>query len=74
MDEDELKLKIGAVIRAKRTEMGISQEDFADSIGMHRAYYSVVERGVRNITLPTLLRVARGLKSKPSDLLRKAGV
>lgn len=73
MDEDELKLEIGATIRARRIEMGYSQETFADKIGMHRAYYGGIERGVRNLTLPTLWRVARGLKTKPSDLLRKAG-
>ena len=73
MDEDALKLKIGAAIRARRVELGFSQDTFADAIAMHRAYYGSIERGVRNLTLPTLWRVARGLKTKPSDLLRKAG-
>ncbi len=73
MDEDALKLKIGAAIRARRLELGFSQDTFADAISMHRAYYGSIERGVRNLTLPTLWRVAKGLKVKPSDLLRKAG-
>ncbi len=74
MDEQELKSRIGATIRARRIEMGFSQETFADEIGMHRAYYGSIERGVRNLTLPTLSKVARGLKTKPSEILRKAGL
>jgi len=73
MDEDALKLKIGATIRARRVELGYSQDTFADVIDMHRAYYGGIERGVRNLTIPTLWRVARGLKVKPSELLRQAG-
>jgi len=48
----------------------MSQEAFADSIGMHRAYYSAIERGERNLTLRTLWRVAKGLEIRMSELLR----
>lgn len=74
MDENALKLKVGAAMRARRTELGYSQDSFADSIGMHRAYYSSLERGERNLTLQTLWRVAKGLKTKASDLLKLAGI
>jgi transcriptional regulator with XRE-family HTH domain len=39
---------------------------------MHRAYYSAIERGEKNITLDTLLRVADGLGISASDLFGKA--
>lgn len=74
MDEEELKLKLGAAIRERRTAQGFSQESFADEIGMHRAYYSTIERGERNLTIQTLRRVAQGLKLKASELLRSAGI
>ena len=74
MDEIALKLKVGAAMRARRTELGFSQDTFADVIGMHRAYYSSLERGERNVTLQTLWRVSRGLKLKPSELLKQAGL
>lgn len=61
-------------MRARRTELGYSQDTFADLINMHRAYYSSLERGERNLTLQTLMRVAKGLKSKASELLKLAGV
>lgn len=74
MDEATLRTRLGAAIRERRTELGFSQETFADSIKMHRAYYSTIERGERNLTMATLGRVAIGLKLSLSQLLAKAGL
>lgn len=60
-------------MRSRRTALGYSQDSFADAIGMHRAYYSAIERGERNLTLQTMVRVAEGLEVKPSELLKAAG-
>lgn len=65
--------QLGVAVRARRMARGFSQDTFADKIEMHRAYYSSIERGERNVTLTTLLRVADGLDAKPSDLLAEAG-
>jgi transcriptional regulator with XRE-family HTH domain len=35
-----------------------SQEAFADRMGVHRTYFSSVERGERNLTLQTLEKIA----------------
>lgn len=74
MDEAMLQLKLGAAIRERRTALGMSQEAFADAIKMHRAYYSKVERGEKNLTLQTIWRVTQGLGVKPSQLLKDAGI
>ena len=74
MDEASLQEKLGAAIRKRRTALEMTQEAFADSIKMHRAYYSKIERGERNVTLATLWRVAGGLGLEPSELLRVAGL
>lgn len=50
--------------------MGPSQDLFADRIQMHSAYYSAIERGEKNVTLPTLRRVAIGLGVTMSELLK----
>lgn len=39
----------------------MSQEAFADHIGVHRTYYGAVERGKQNLTLKSLERIAKGL-------------
>lgn len=74
MDEESLQLRLGTVIRDRRVALGVSQEAFADSIRMHRAYYSKIERGERNLTLQTISRVARGLGVKGAQLLKDAGI
>lgn len=73
MIEESLQLRLGAAIRERRVALGLSQEGFADAIKMHRAYYSKIERGERNLTLVTLLRVCDGLGIKPSQILRDVG-
>ncbi len=61
-------------MREHRQESGFSQDTFADAIGMHRAYYSAIERGERNVTLSTLARLAGGLKMSLSQLLADASL
>ena len=54
--------------------MGLSQDSFADLIRMHRAYYSAIERGERNVTIQTLLRVAEGLGANLQELFVESDV
>lgn len=60
---------VGRSIRARREALEISQDDFAATVNMDRAYYGHVERGLYNITLEVLFRIAAGLKCQPGDLL-----
>ncbi|EQD33299.1 transcriptional regulator, XRE family [mine drainage metagenome] len=70
-NQTALATKLGKALRARRLGIGLSQDDFADRIQMHRAYYSAIERGEKNVTLATLHRVAVGLQSTMSELLAK---
>ncbi|WP_282268356.1 helix-turn-helix transcriptional regulator [Stenotrophomonas sp. PS02298] len=72
MVEHTNQAKLADVIRAHRVALGLSQEGFADHIEMHRAYYSKIERGEKNVTLATLERVAVGLGTSMSALLLAA--
>ena len=49
--EGELQRIAGVNIRAYRKAKGISQEELADALGVHRTYMGGVERGERNLTL-----------------------
>ncbi|MGN6654730.1 MAG: helix-turn-helix domain-containing protein [Rhodanobacter sp.] len=62
--------RVGRNVRQHRLLTGLSQDNFADTIDMHRAYYSAIERGEKNITLVTLHRVAAGLGVTMAELLR----
>lgn len=74
MANTAIQKRLGAAIRKAREAMGYSQDTFADAIDMHRAYYSAIERGERNLTLSTLARVAAGLKCTIAELAAAARV
>ncbi|KRF00590.1 transcriptional regulator [Frateuria sp. Soil773] len=72
MDKVTLQTKLGTAVRERRQALEYSQDTFADAIGMHRAYYSAIERGERNVTLATLARVAEGLDVPIAALMAEA--
>lgn len=53
--------------------MGLSQEKLAEQAGFHRTYVSQVERGVANITLDNLDRLADELQVAAFVLIRPGG-
>jgi transcriptional regulator with XRE-family HTH domain len=64
----ESLVPLGEVIRARRVELGLSQEKLAEQCGFDRTYISMLERGKRNPSLINLLRLAKGLKTSVSKL------
>jgi transcriptional regulator with XRE-family HTH domain len=50
-------------IRRIREEQEINQEEAAERCGLHRTYYSGIERGIRNVSLVNIEKVARGLRT-----------
>lgn len=51
----------GAVLKAARTEAGLTQEELADLAGCDRTFPSQLERGIRTPTISTLLNLAAAL-------------
>jgi transcriptional regulator with XRE-family HTH domain len=68
--EGELQRIAGANIRAYRYAKGISQEELAIALGVHRTYMGGVERGERNLTLRSLERLAERMGIDPVSLLQ----
>ncbi|SKG74801.1 putative transcriptional regulator [Mycobacteroides abscessus subsp. bolletii] len=67
--EGQLQRAVGRNLRHHRLEQGYSQEAFAERMGVHRTYFSAVERGERNLTLQTLEKIADFLGVDPRTLL-----
>ncbi len=61
---------VGRNLRAYRKERGLSQEAFADVLGVHRTYMGGIERGERNLTLKSLERIAAKIEVEPLALLQ----
>lgn len=55
-----------------REERGLSQEGFALEAGVHRTYVGGIERGERNPSFTSLLRLATALGVSPSAIIRAA--
>ena len=70
----ELRQILASNIRAYRKSRRISQEEFAETCGLHRTYVGSVERGERNVTLSTLETFASVLDVSIPKLLTKNGV
>jgi transcriptional regulator with XRE-family HTH domain len=66
---EELVCQFGLEVRRRRTELGLTQEDFANASGLHRTYVSGIERGERNPTLDIIFQIARALRCAPGDLM-----
>ncbi len=60
---------IGVNLRAYRQERGLSQEAFADVLGVHRTYLGGIERGEHNLTMRSLERLAAKIDIDPMALL-----
>lgn len=67
--EGDLQRAVGRNLRAHRQALGLSQEAFADVVGVHRTYMGGLERGERNLTLRSLERIAGLIDVDPLELL-----
>jgi transcriptional regulator with XRE-family HTH domain len=70
--EGDLQRIVGINLRAHRQARGLSQEAFADLVGVHRTYWGGLERGERNLTLRSIERIAGRIEIDPLDLLKPA--
>ncbi|WP_188036737.1 helix-turn-helix domain-containing protein [Pseudomonas sp. EZ-C24] len=59
-------------VRVRRKVVGLSQEALADASGIDRAHLGKIERGERNVTILNILRIARALGCRASDLLSES--
>jgi transcriptional regulator with XRE-family HTH domain len=64
-------IRFGQEVRRRREAQDISQEELADRAGLHRNYIGYVERAEANATVTSVIKIARALKLRPSELLRE---
>jgi transcriptional regulator with XRE-family HTH domain len=60
--------RFGLRVRELRLAAGLSQEQLAERAGLHRTYIGGIERGERNVAILNIVRLARALKVRPSEL------
>lgn len=62
------KSTLGEFLREARKDAGLSQEAFADKIGINRTYYGNLERGENSISIDKLQKISRVLNIPLSEL------
>jgi transcriptional regulator with XRE-family HTH domain len=60
----------GTRIKSTRLEKGLSQEQLGLIAELDRTYISGIERGLRNVSLINIERLALALNIEPAELLK----
>ncbi len=69
---DAIGKRVAAALEAERVRQGLSMNKLAESAGLSQQMVSYVERGMRNPTLATLLRICGVLKLNLGEVIKKA--
>jgi transcriptional regulator with XRE-family HTH domain len=62
---------LGLAIRRKRLALGLTQEQLAEAADLHWTYVSGIERGIRNVSILRLCRIATALNLRVRDLVKE---
>lgn len=60
---------VGETIRNYRKQAGFTQEQLAEKADLHHNFIGEVERGNMEISLTSILKIAKALKVKVCDLV-----
>lgn len=71
MSELRPEVAFGHVIRELRNQHNISQEKLALISGLDRTFISLLERGLRQPSLKSILRLSESLNIRPGDLIER---
>jgi transcriptional regulator with XRE-family HTH domain len=67
-DPDLLLRKIGLRILRRRQELGLTQKELADRLGIGPTNVARIEHGQQNLTVRTLIKVAEALGTTAAEL------
>ena len=67
-----LQKALGRAVRKHRLRLGLTQESASQRADLHRTYLADVERGARNASIGSIVRVANALQLSVADLFKAA--
>lgn len=62
---------VGPRIYRYRTQAGLTQEQLGEKVGAHAVYISLLERGLRCVSMRMLFRLGDALGVDPAELVRR---
>lgn len=66
----DISVKFGKRVKVLRTQKKMSQGDLAKILSVHPTYISGIERGVRNMALKNIEKLAKALGVKIDELMK----
>lgn len=66
-----LQIEFGNIVRNRRIQLKLTQEELAERANMHFTYVSSTERGERNISLANIEKLANALECSMKNLMPK---
>ena len=69
--KDAVQMAFGEVLRQLREQRGLSQQDLAFESDLDRTYISLLERGLRQPTLTSLILLSAALGTDVADLAKR---
>jgi transcriptional regulator with XRE-family HTH domain len=69
MRVEQISIVFGQVLREQRISRDLSQEELALAADVDRTFVSQMERGIRQPTITTLMKLAGALGIQPSTLI-----
>ena len=65
----KIRKAFGSLVKEKRIELDLSQEDLGFNAGLHRTYIGSIERGEANVSLENIAAIAIALQCEISELM-----
>lgn len=66
----DLIIKLGEIIRGLRKQKGYSQEKLGELSNIHTNYIGAIERGEKNLTIESLIKVTQALDITLEELFQ----
>ncbi len=61
---------LGYAVKRHRLKLGMTQEQLAEAADLHWTFISGIERGVRNVSILKLFKIADALNVRVRDLVK----
>jgi transcriptional regulator with XRE-family HTH domain len=68
MSRPRTQVAFGRNVRKRREEIDLTQERLAEKANLDRTYISDIERGARNLSLSSIVRISKALGTTVSKL------
>ena len=71
-DPDQVLESLGRRVAERRQELGLTQKDLADKLGIAHQNIHLIEQGKRNMTVRTMVALADALGMRTAELFDEA--